>query len=252
MPRATAGTRFLRPQDSHAITLLFADIVAILARNGARDPATALNAPAPPHRREHGERRSRFHRHDRIGVTVWTHQCPRDGRRCSMTGTPTDDELGPDLDDADLETLRNAFVEAYNARDLDTILELVSTDVELPGIGGDGPDALAEELQAVWERSPIVVLTHARVEEIPAAVAWLPDEHGHWNRVGLMTFDGDGGRLAVVEMPDDAEALQLALAEDPIGDVVDEEYDWSEWERGEPSGDGDGDWHERQLPDLGA
>jgi hypothetical protein len=77
MPRATAGTRFLRPQDAHAITLLFADIVAILARSGARDPATALNAPAPPHRREYGERLSRYH-HDRIGVTVWTHHCPRD------------------------------------------------------------------------------------------------------------------------------------------------------------------------------
>jgi hypothetical protein len=169
-----------------------------------------------------------------------------------MTGTPTDDELGPDLDDADLETLRNAFVEAYNARDLDSILELVSTDAELPDISGDGRDALAEELQAVWQRSPVVVLTHASVENAPVAVAWLPDEHGRWTRSGLMTFDGDQGRLTVVEMPDDAAALELALAEDPIGDVLDEELDWSQWDRGEPSGDGDGDWHERQLPELGA
>jgi ketosteroid isomerase-like protein len=50
-----------------------------------------------------------------------------------LTGMPTnDDDLEPDLDDADLETLRDAFVEAYNARDLEAILQLVSEDVETP------------------------------------------------------------------------------------------------------------------------
>jgi hypothetical protein len=36
-------------------------------------------------------------------------------------------------------------------------------------------------------------------------------------------------------MPDDDDALQRALAEDPIGDPLDEEYDWAEWDRGEES-----------------
>ena len=44
-----------------------------------------------------------------------------------MTGTPTDDALGPDLDAADLETVRNAYVEAYNARDQDATVELGPT-----------------------------------------------------------------------------------------------------------------------------
>ena len=111
-----------------------------------------------------------------------------------MTGTPADGEREPDLDDADLETLRNAFVEAYNARDLDAILELVSTGVELPDISGDGRDAFAEGLQAACARSPVVVLTHASVENAPAVVAWLPDEQGRWYRVGslpsIATRDG--------------------------------------------------------------
>ena len=81
-------------------------------------------------------------------------------------------------------------------------------------------------------------------------MAWLPDERGRWTRAGLLTFDGDRGQLTVVEMPDDVECLQTALADDPIGDVVDEELVWSEWDRGEPSGDGDGDWHEHQLPEF--
>lgn len=166
-----------------------------------------------------------------------------------MAGAAMDDGFVPDLDDADLETLRNAFVEAYNARDLDAVLEIVSADAELPDITGEGHDALAEELLAVWERSPLVVLTHAFVSDAPAAVAWLPDEQGHWHRAGLLTFDGDDGHLTVIQMPDDAEALHAALAEDPVGDVVSEEFDWSEWDRGEPSGDGDGDWHERHVPE---
>lgn len=45
---------------------------------------------------------------------------------------------GGDGDDADLEALRNAFVEAFNARDLETILELVADDVETPDIPGRG------------------------------------------------------------------------------------------------------------------
>jgi hypothetical protein len=160
---------------------------------------------------------------------------------------PTDDDLEPDLDDADLETLRDAFVEAYNARDLEVILQLVSEDVETPALSGGGDDALAEELPAVWERSPIAILTRAIVNDAPAAVAWLPDERGRWTRAGLMTFDSDRGRLTVVEMPDDDDALEQALAEDPIGDPPDEEQDWSEWDRGEESDDASAGWEESQL-----
>lgn len=167
-----------------------------------------------------------------------------------MASAPMDDRPVPDLDDADLETLRNAFVEAFNARDLDGILEIVAADAELPDTVGEGHEALADELLAVWERSPIVVLTNAQLQEAPAAVAWLPDEQGRWTRVALVTFHSDQGRLTVIDRPDDPEALHTALAEDPIGDIVDEELDWSGWDEGAPSGDGDGDWHERQLPET--
>ena len=153
-----------------------------------------------------------------------------------MTEIPTDDDgLEPDLDDADLEALRDTFVEAYNARDLEVILELVSDDVETPDLSGDGKDALAEELQAAWLLTPPAILTRAILDGVPAAVAWLPDERAVWTRVGLLTFDSDQGRLTVIAMPDDDDALQRALAEDPIGDPLDEEYDWAEWDSGEES-----------------
>jgi hypothetical protein len=166
-----------------------------------------------------------------------------------MASIPTDDGLGPDLDDADLETLRSAFVEAFNARDLDRLLELVATDAELPDTVGEGHAALADELGAIWERSPVVVLTDASVRDAPAAVAWLPDERGHWTRVALVTFDGEDGQLTVIELLDDADTLHAALTDGPVGDVVDEELDWSTWAEGAPRGDGDGDWYERHLPE---
>lgn len=167
-----------------------------------------------------------------------------------MAGAPSDDDLGPDLDGADLETLRSAFVEAFNARDLDRVLDLVAEDAELPDTVGEGPEALTDELRGIWERSPAVVLTDARVADTPTAVAWLPDERGHWTRVALVCLDGDDGQLTVIELPDDAEALRTAITDDPMGDIIDEELDWASWDEGVPASDGDGDWHERQLPET--
>lgn len=165
-----------------------------------------------------------------------------------MTGIPTDgDDLGPDLDDADLDSLRDAFVEAYNAQDLEAVLELVADDVTTPDLGGDGSQALADQLESTWERSPGAVLTNATVDGTPAAVVWLPDERGLWVRAELMTFDGDQGLLTSVEMLGDDDALQRALAESPVGDSLDEEQDWSEWDRGEDSEAAGWGWDESQI-----
>jgi hypothetical protein len=68
-----------------------------------------------------------------------------------MTRIPLDEDGGrTDLDEVDLESLRDAFVEAFNARDLDAIFELVADDVETPDILGQGRDALRDELEAIW------------------------------------------------------------------------------------------------------
>lgn len=134
---------------------------------------------------------------------------------------------------ADLETLRDEFVDAFNARDLDTLLSLARTDVECPDIHGDGHPALAEEFSAIWERSPGALLTRAFLEDSPCAVAWLPDEDGCWTRAALVLLDGADGQLSVVSLPDDADALDRAEAEDPEGEEVEEGSDWAEWESGE-------------------
>ena len=133
----------------------------------------------------------------------------------------------------DLETLRDEFVDAFNARDLDAVLALAREDVECPDIHGDGAAALAEELSAIWERSPVAILTRAFLDGAPCAVGWLPDEEGYWARAALVCFDAADGLLSLVTLPDDADALDRAEAEDPDGEEVPEGVDWAEWDRGE-------------------
>lgn len=137
--------------------------------------------------------------------------------------------------DADLETLRDEFVDAFNARDLDALVALAVDDIECPDIHGDGKSALAEELSAIWERSPGALLTRGFLDGEPCAVAWLPDEDGAWVRASLVCLDGADGLISLVTLPDDADALDRAEAEDPAGEEPEEGSDWAEWESGAAS-----------------
>lgn len=143
----------------------------------------------------------------------------------------------PDWEDADpagIESLRTAFVEAFNARDLDAVLELVTDDVEYGDAGVEGRAALADELVAIWERSPGVLLTRAYMDSDPCAVAWRPDERGAWVRAALVCFDVEGDLITLIEVPDDVEALETVVTEDPTGEQADEWLDWSEYDGQQP------------------
>lgn len=135
-------------------------------------------------------------------------------------------------DPAGTESLRGAFVEAFNAHDLDRLLDLLTEDVEWGDAAIEGRRAVAGELTAVWERSPDVVLTRAFDDDGPCAVAWRPDEDGAWVRVAVLCFDVDDDLISLVEIPDDAEALATVTAEDPS---VDEPDEWLHWEHDDPS-----------------
>jgi hypothetical protein len=135
--------------------------------------------------------------------------------------------------DGDLESLRDAFVEAFNARDLEAILAVVDEQVECPDIAGDGAEVLAEEVQAIWERAPEAFLTRGLLTDTPVAVAWRPDEEGRWTRVALVCLVADDGELTLVSVPDDADALDRAEVDDPSEEELDAWNDWAEWDRGE-------------------
>ena len=161
---------------------------------------------------------------------------PEEGLRLVESGELEDDDQQSEPFDggaADLETLRDEFVDAFNARDLDSVLALAHPDVECPDIRGDGAAALAEELMAIWERSPGALLTRAFLDGEPCAVGWLPDEDGEWARAALVCMDGADGLISVVTLPDDADSLDRAEAEDPAGEPPEEGSDWREWDSGE-------------------
>lgn len=126
--------------------------------------------------------------------------------------------------DSDLESLRDEFVDAYNARDADAVRALVDDAVELPDTAGEGPDDLVAALENLWDRWPEAVLTRGFCDDVPCAIGWRPDG-GAWTRAAIVTFDSNDGLLTVIEMPDDADALERATAEEPDGDEIDESWD---------------------------
>jgi hypothetical protein len=139
----------------------------------------------------------------------------------------------PAVGDPDLDSLCDGFVDAFNDRDLELLLTLTADDVDVPDVPGeDGPDVLADEVCAIWERSPGAILTRGSWEGRPCAVAWLPDDEGGWVRAGLWLFEADDGLLTVAACPDDPDALESADAEDPTGEELEEWRDWGEWESG--------------------
>lgn len=135
--------------------------------------------------------------------------------------------------DGEVESLRDAFVEGFNARDLDAVFAVVASDVECPDLHGSGAEQLAEELLAIWERSPGAILTRGLLDGVPCAVAWLPGEEGGWVRAALVCMDAEDGLLSLVEIPDDADGLDRVEADDPRGEEPEEGVAWIEWEMGE-------------------
>jgi hypothetical protein len=140
------------------------------------------------------------------------------------------------LEDIDLASLRDEFVDAFNARDLDALLAVVHVEVECPDRHAQGRDALASEVVDIWHRAPAVILTAARLDATPCAVAWLPDDDCCWSRAAVVCLDaepGDPTLIRLVELPDDADALDRAETADPTGEELEEGVGWVEWEGGE-------------------
>lgn len=139
-------------------------------------------------------------------------------------------------DDTELASLRDALVDAVNARDLDGLRALCSEDVECPDLHGDGPEELGRELAGIWERVPSLVLTAARCESEPCAVAWRSDEQGSWVRSALVMLQCAADEITCVGLLDDPDRLERVETEPPDGELP-EGSRWVEWELGEETED---------------
>jgi hypothetical protein len=136
----------------------------------------------------------------------------------------------PDIDEEVVEVL-DAFVEAFNARDLDGVLDTLADDVEAPGLGGDRAN-LPAALEDLWEGCPNCVLVRGHLDDEPVGVLWEPNEAaGWWRTAALHVDDARDGRLGVIELTEDPTVLDTVVCEGPDGDA-EEGTHWSEWDEG--------------------
>ncbi|MDP8961386.1 MAG: hypothetical protein M3N32_07230 [Actinomycetota bacterium] len=131
-----------------------------------------------------------------------------------------------------LEDLIDGFIDAYNAHDFDVLFELLAEDSELPGLGNDR-SGFSAAVGAFWDERPNAVLTRGLLEDRPVAVLWDMGDGDGWSRVALFAFDSadDDSEIGLVELIDDAAAIETAETGEPEHDVA-EGVRWAEWYEG--------------------
>lgn len=152
-----------------------------------------------------------------------------------------DDEPDSPARYAELEVLIDAFVECFNARDLEGLTGLLASDVELPGLGADGAIAA---LVRCWDARPNAMLSRGLLSDEPdtdgwwsqpVALQWDLDEAGGWRRSALLAFahdDGpDGGSIGLVEYVGDVAIMDEVVADPPERDIP-AGSSWAQWEEG--------------------
>lgn len=148
-----------------------------------------------------------------------------------------DPELGIDADEADVvaETdtdVVDALAEAFNARDLDALLDVVAPDGEAPGLLGGDRDHLPDAVESLWHRRPTCCLTRGRVADQVVGVLWEHDGAAWWALAIVHIADvDDEGVIGVLEFSDDPSLLEEVDAEGPDDDL-EEGSRWEEWEDG--------------------
>lgn len=130
------------------------------------------------------------------------------------------------------DDLLDALNEAFNARDLEGVLDVLADDVELPGLAGDRLE-LPERIEDLWERRPTSLLTRAVNGDEGIAVLWEIGDEGRWWPLATVHVDDvDDGRAGVLEFSDDVSLLDELAPEMPDGDL-DEGARWHEWTDGD-------------------
>lgn len=145
----------------------------------------------------------------------------------------------PDLDtglrdDAGADLL-DALAEAYNARDLDALLEVVAADGEAPGLLGYDRANLPAAVEDLWERRPSTCLTRGSVDGGHVGVLWEYDGASWWALAVVHVADLREGTVGVVEFSDDGNLLDRVSVTVPDDDL-DQGARWSEWEEGADGG----------------
>lgn len=142
-----------------------------------------------------------------------------------------DDDLDAGLrDDVEADAL-DAIADAFNARDLEGLLETIAVDGEVPGILGYERSNLADAVERLWSVRPNVCLTRGRAGIEHVGVLWEHDGE-QWYRIAVVHVDDvDDHAAGVVEVSEDAALLERVLAEPP-DDELEQGGRWEEWDEG--------------------
>jgi hypothetical protein len=142
-----------------------------------------------------------------------------------------DDDLDVGLrDDAEADAI-DAVADAFNARDLDALLDIVARDGEAPGLLGYDVDNLPQAIQDLWRRRPTVCLTRGTAATEHVGVLWEHDGTAWWRLAALHVDDVVDGAIGVIEFSDDTTLLEQVDSAPPDDDL-DEGARWAEWADG--------------------
>jgi hypothetical protein len=131
--------------------------------------------------------------------------------------------------DPDLDNLVVEFVDLFNARDMDSLAELLAADAESSFLHESSGSGVIEGLEDLIFRRPDVVTTRGDLGTDPVAAVWFLDaDTDHYRLCGFFTFDlADGetpliGRIELIEeLPD--EDLVVETPDDS------ERPEWEDW-----------------------
>jgi hypothetical protein len=143
-----------------------------------------------------------------------------------------DEDLDAGLrDDAEADAL-DAIAEAFNARHLEELVDLLAADAETPGFLGHDRANVADAIESFWKRRPSLCLARGHADAEHVGVLWEHDGAAWWRLAVLHVDDVRDGRVGVIEITDDPALLERVRCEPPADDDLEEGARWAEWEDG--------------------
>jgi hypothetical protein len=132
------------------------------------------------------------------------------------------DRFGPDvsrpLPDSDLENAVVEFVDVFNARDMESLTELLARHAVCTFLAAHSAAAIIDGVEDLILLQPDLVLTRGELDDEPLAGAWLLDaDADRYRLTGVFTFSVD----------DDEAADGDLLLEEPEASERPEWEDWS-------------------------
>lgn len=142
-------------------------------------------------------------------------QSDRDLLHIATEDEPISDEVVEHVN-IEGDAMVDALAEAFNARDLETVVDLCATDCEIPGLASDLAE-VGPALDDLWLRRPSIAMTRVELDGRAVGVVWERLGASVWGEVGTVhvVLDGLQDQIEVLEFSDDVALLDRRHSEPP-------------------------------------